>query len=311
MQTPLFQELMLPILSIAAEKERDGFSSKDLQENLSQILKSTEDEKNEMLSRGKQKVIVIWIAWAIIHLKKAGLIESQYDSYYKITPKGIDLINQKPETINLRLLEQYDIYKEWKIEPDSNKRNRRATDRKESFRDERNTQPHELMDSVYAAARARVAAQLKEKLKQSSTEFFENLVVSLLVKMGYGGSMAEVRKAVRKSADGGIEGIIKGDKLGLDKIYIQAKRWTNITVGRLEIQQFAGALQAQKAKNGIVLTTVEFSKEALDYVTQIGSNIILIDGEQLAELMIDNNLGVSVERTYEIKRMDSSFFAEE
>jgi restriction system protein len=306
MPIPFFQELMLPILNIAAEKGTEDFSNKELQEKLSQIFQLTEDEKNEMLSSGKQKVIINRIAWAVIHLKRAGLIDSERRGYYKITPKGIQVVKQKPETVNLKFLEQFDTYKEWRSGFES--KNGKA---KIILKDEENSTPQELMVSAYAISRADLASQLKEKLRHCSPEFFEMLVVDLLVKMGYGGSLADAGKAVGKSGDGGIDGIIKEDKLGLDTIYIQAKRWTDTTVGRPDIQQFAGALQAQRANKGVFLTTAKFSKEALDYVTKIGSKIVLIDGEQLAELMIDNNLGVSIEKTYEIKKIDSDYFVEE
>lgn len=306
MPIPFFQALMLPILNIAAEKGKEDFSNKELQEKLSQKFQLTEDEKNEMLSSGKQKVIINRIAWAVIHLKRAGLIDSERRGYYKITTSGIQVVKQKPETVNLKFLEQFDTYKEWRSGFESKNGKEKII-----LKDEENSTPQELMVSAYAISRADLASQLKEKLRQCSPEFFEMLVVDLLVRMGYGGSLADAGKAVGKSGDGGIDGIIKEDKLGLDTIYIQAKRWNDTIVGRPDIQQFAGALQAQRANKGVFLTTAKFSKEALDYVTKIGSKIVLIDGEQLAELMIDNNLGVSIEKTYEIKKIDSDYFAEE
>jgi restriction system protein len=170
--------------------------------------------------------------------------------------------------------------------------------------------PEETLDTEYQKLRKTLAAQLSEKLRQCSPMFFEHLVVELLVKMGYGGSRADAGQAVGRSGDAGIDGIIKEDRLGLDTIYIQAKRWIEGTVGRREIQQFAGALQGQRANKGIYISTSTFTKDARDYASTIGSKIVLIDGTQLAEMMIDFGLGVSTVSTYEIKKIDNDSFAE-
>lgn len=170
--------------------------------------------------------------------------------------------------------------------------------------------PEEALESAYQRLRDDLAIELLQQIKSSSPSLFEKLVVELLVKMGYGGSRHDAGKAIGKSGDEGIDGIIKEDRLGLDIIYIQAKRWEN-TVGRPDIQKFAGALEGQRARKGIMITTSSFSQDAYDYVSRINSKIVLIDGKRLAQLMIDNNLGVNSLATYDIKRIDSDYFTEE
>ena len=170
--------------------------------------------------------------------------------------------------------------------------------------------PEEALESAYKQLRDNLANELLQQIKSCSPGLFEKIVVELLVKMGYGGSRQDAGRAIGRSGDEGIDGIIKEDRLGLDIIYIQAKRWEN-TVGRPEVQKFAGALQGQRARKGIMITTSNFSKEALDYASRIDSKIVLIDGEQLAQLMIDNSLGVSPMAAYEIKKIDTDYFTEE
>ena len=172
------------------------------------------------------------------------------------------------------------------------------------------TTPSEALEKAYENLRDELAEDLLNKLKQATPAFFERIVVELLVKMGYGGSRADAGKAIGRSGDGGIDGIIKEDKLGLDVVYIQAKRWDSNSVGRPDVMQFAGALQLQKANKGIFITTSRFTEEARSYVTQIGSKIVLIDGEQLAQLMIDNDVGVSTVSLYPVKKIDSDYFDE-
>ena len=169
--------------------------------------------------------------------------------------------------------------------------------------------PEESIEKNYHKIQGKLAADLLEKIKVNTPAFFENLVIDLLVKMGYGGSREDAGEAVGGSGDGGIDGIINEDRLGLDMVYIQAKRWEG-NVSRPEIQRFAGALQGQRARKGVFITTSNFTRDAKEYVDTIDSKIVLIDGNQLAQFMIDHNVGVSIERTYEIKRVDSDYFAE-
>jgi restriction system protein len=236
------------------------------------------------------------------------LLSASKRGYFKITQRGLDLLESKPTKVNVRLLKQFPEFVEFHQKPiDTGDK----IDDDEGGTTETRT-PEEVLELEYDKIRKQLASDLLERIRQAPPAFFERLVVELLVKMGYGGSRADAGKAIGRTADEGIDGIIKEDKLGLDVIYIQAKRWKeNSSISRPAIQQFAGALQGQQASKGIFITTSTFTKEALAYVAKIGSKIVLIDGEQLAQLMIDHNVGVSVSATYEIKRIDSDYFTEQ
>jgi restriction system protein len=176
--------------------------------------------------------------------------------------------------------------------------------------EEKEKTPEELLETAYQQINDQLASDLLKQIKALLPALFEKIVVDLLVGMGYGGTIRDAGQAIGKSGDEGIDGVIKEDRLGLDAIYLQAKKWEN-TVGRPEIQKFAGALQGQRAKKGIFITTSYFSKEAYDYISRIDTKIVLIDGEQLARLMIDHNIGVTPISKYEIKKMDSDYFSDE
>jgi restriction system protein len=223
---------------------------------------------------------------------------------HKITKRGQAVLNERPGRIDVAFLSQFQEFKEF-----------RALRHAKQEEDEpelelNNKTPEESLEEVYQKLRGDLAADLLQRLKSCSPTFFERLVVEVIVKMGYGGTRQDAGKAIGKAGDGGIDGIIKEDKLGLDAIYIQAKRWDN-TVGRPEIQKFVGALTGQRAKKGLFITTSDFSADAEDYVSRIDAKVVLIDGETLAQLMIDHNVGVSTAGTYEIKKVDSDYFSEE
>jgi restriction system protein len=306
MPIPDYQTLMLPVLELAAKKNSECFTSRDALSAVVEKFHITDQEKNELIGSRRQTILMNRIYWATIYLNRAGLIVKETRGNYKITERGKDVLKQKPEKITWQFLEQFEGFKEWRRSYSSGS----VKVSSEAESENEKTTPEETLNAAYKKVRANLTVQLKEKLRDCSPEFFEQLVVDLLVKMGYGGTRSDAGRAVGKSGDGGIDGIIKEDKLGLDTIYLQAKRWNGATVSRSDIQQFAGALQAQKASKGVFITTSRFSADATDYVTKIGSKIVLIDGEQLAELMIDHNLGVSVKETYEIKEVDNDYFTE-
>jgi restriction system protein len=241
-------------------------------------------------------------------MKKAGLLEPTRRGYYRITQRGLDLLKKKPQKINVKLLKQYPEFQEFQ-RLKGTRGGDRARD-SEGTLDLEGTTPSEALEKVYENLRDELADDLLDKLKKATPAFFERIVIELLVKMGYGGSRADAGKAIGRSGDGGIDGIIKEDKLGLDVVYIQAKRWDTNSVGRPDVMQFAGALQAQKANKGIFITTSRFTDDARNYVSQIGSKIVLIDGEQLAQLMIDHDVGVSTVSLYPVKKIDSDYFDE-
>jgi restriction system protein len=231
------------------------------------------------------------------------LIESTRRGYFKITQRGIDVLSRNPTGINTKFLEQFPEYAEFK-------KVKKELPRKESDRTKYEATPQtpeEILGAAYEELNLNLKQELLENIKSASPDFFEDLVVDLLVKMGYGGSRSDAGQSVGGIGDEGIDGIIKEDKLGLDAIYIQAKRWES-TVGRPEVQKFAGALQGQRAKKGILITTSTFTKEAVQYASSIESKIVLIDGEKLAQLMIEHNVGVSTTASYEVKQIDTDYF---
>ena len=228
--------------------------------------------------------------------------------YFQITPRGEEFLKKKPATINAKALRQFPEFLEFQQLKGTRSGEKRIP-MKESM-DNGAVTPSEALENAYENLRDELVDELLAKLKQLSPAFFERIVVELLVRMGYGGSRADAGKAIGKSSDGGIDGIIKEDKLGLDVLYIQAKKWSNNPVGRPDVMQFAGALQAQKANKGIFITTSRFTDEARNYVSQIGSKIVLIDGEELAHFMIDYDVGVSMVSQYPVKKIDSDFFEE-
>jgi len=302
MAIPDFQSILLPLVRHCGDGQEHTTS--DTVETLATEFSLSEDERKSLLPSGVQKVFVNRVAWAKSHLKMAGLLESPRRGVFKITPRGLEVLQKKPTSINLKFLHQFPEYIQF-----------RSTRRTQAeISDEVDNghvgTPEESLDVAYAKIRDDLAADILQRLRTCSPAFFERLVVEVIVKMGYGGSRQDAGKAIGKSGDGGIDGMIKEDKLGLDAIYIQAKRWEN-TVGRPEIQKFVGALTGQRARKGLFITTSDFSREAHDYVSRIETKVVLIDGETLAQLMIDHNVGVSTITTYELKKIDTDYFTEE
>lgn len=299
---PDFQTAMLPFLQTISNGNE--FKTKDVNEYLAEYFNLSKDELEEMLPSGKQGIFVNRVAWAKAHLKIAGLLESTGRGTFKITDKGKSLLNQNPERIDLKLLKTLPDY----IEYNSLKN---STDNDSEIIEKAEIQtPDEVIEEEFIKIQNALSQELITKIKTCSPFFFENLVVELLVKMGYGGSLTDAGKAIGKSGDEGIDGIIKEDKLGLDVIYIQAKRWQG-NVGRPEIQKFVGALAGQGAKKGIFITTSRFTPDALSYIPRNETKIVLIDGPKLTQLMIEFNLGVSVQNTYELKKIDMDYFENE
>lgn len=307
MSVPDYQSLMLPLLRFAAHK-REEISLSEAIEGLAKELGMTEEDLKEMLPSGITSTFVNRIGWASTYMKKAGLLEATRRGYFRITPRGKELLDKKPKKIDVKILKQYPEFVEFQQLKGTRSGDRTGA-QKESA-DISSSTPSEALEAAYENLRAELAEELLTKLKKISPPFFERVVIELLVKMGYGGSRVDAGRAVGKSGDGGVDGIIKEDKLGLDVIYIQAKRWDNTPVGRPDVMQFAGALQAQKANKGIFITTSRFTDEARSYVAQIGSKIVLVDGAQLAQLMIDNDVGVSTISLYPVKKLDSDYFDE-
>jgi restriction system protein len=259
------------------------------------------------LPSGQSLLFANRVGWARTYLKKAGLLDAPRRGMVSITERGLEVLKTNPKRVDNSLLKQFPEFLEFQnIKKDDGE----TLSTLDSPTTEKQT-PEETIDLAYQNIRQSLAQELIDTVRRLTPAFFERLVVELLVKMGYGGSIKDAGKAIGKTGDEGIDGTIKEDKLGLDIIYIQAKRWQiGNVVGRPELHKFVGALAGQGAKKGIFITTSSFSKDALTYAPKNETKIVLIDGVQLAQLMIDYNLGVSVQRVYEIKRLDNDYFEE-
>lgn len=302
MAIPDYQSLMLPLLVYAGDGKEH--SLRGAIEALANQFLLTADERRELLPSGRQATFDNRVGWARTYLKKAGLLASPKRSYFQITPRGLEVLAQNPTKIDDAFLRRFPEFLEFhrgtKKDPDDIPAD-----------DSDQTTPEEAIENAYQRARESLAVELLQSVKECSPEFFEQLVIDLLIRMGYGGTRRDAGQKLGKSGDGGIDGIINEDRLGLDVVYIQAKRWDSTSVGRPEIQKFAGALQGQRAKKGIFLTTSTFSKDAYDYASRIDNKIVLMDGEMIAQLLIDYGVGVNTAATYELKRIDSDYFSGE
>ena len=305
MAIPDYQTIMLPLLELAGDGET--LQIRKAVDILAQRFALTDDETRELVPSGRQPRFHNRVSWARTYLAKAGLLESPKRGYFSITDRGRDVLTGKPSEINIKFLEQFEEFKSFR-------QLRRAlappVDATELSDEIPEDTPEETLQAAYLELRENLADDLLEEVKKSPPEFFERLVVDLLVRMGYGGSREEAGEAIGRSGDEGIDGIIKEDRLGLDIIYVQAKRWEGV-VGRPEVQKFAGALQGQRARKGVFITTSTFSSGATEYAEKIETKVILIGGTQLAELMIDHGVGVTTEATYELKRIDSDYFPDD
>jgi restriction system protein len=246
------------------------------------------------------------VAWAISYLKHAALLERTRRGYFRISERGLQVLWQSPQRIDMRFLLQFPEYVQFK---ERGARERNGKTSQLQVEESSPQTPEELLESSYLHIRQERAQQILSRVKACPPSFFERLVIELLVKMGYGGSRKDAGEAMGRSGDEGIDGIIKEDWLGLDTIYIQAKRWQSV-VGRPEIHRFAGASLGQRARKGIFITTSDVTREARDYASSIDGKIVLIDGDQLAHMMIDFGVGVARASVYEIKRIDSDYFNE-
>ena len=303
MSIPSYQIIMLPLLKFASDKNEH--SIRDAIEHIANLFNLSSEERNETLPSGQQSIIRNRVSWARFYLQKAVLLESTRRGYFKITERGLDVLEQNPSEINVRYLRRFNEFVEFI--------NQKYGKIHKAEPEELDTQqtPEEALESAYQTIQTELAQDLLTEVKERSPKFFERLVVKLLVEMRYGGSQEDAGKAIGQTGDEGIDGIIKEDPLGLDVIYIQAKRWTKRTVGSPELRDFVGALEGKKAKKGIFITTSNFSNEAKEFISRISSKIILIDGEQLAQYMIAHNIGVSSVKTYETKKIDTDYFSEE
>lgn len=302
MSIPTYQKFMLPLLVLASKNENT--SLKDAYQLLADEFDISEDEKLELLPSGRQQVYKNRIGWARTYLSKARLIEYPQRGYFKITRRGLEVLKEKPQEINIKFLKQFDEFNGFR-----EKSNKTEDIAAESNLEDNSKTPEENLEDSILEINNSLEYDLLQSLLECSPNYFEQVVVDIIVAMGYGGSDQEAGQVVGKSGDEGIDGIIKEDRLGLDLIYLQAKRWENV-VGRPEIQKFVGALQGKRAKKGVFITTSGYTKQAREYVENIDNRVILIDGIELAKLMIEYGLGVTTKKTYYIKQIDTDYFIE-
>jgi len=303
MAVPDFQAFFKPLLDIASDDKEH--SMKEAKERISKDFNLSQEDLGELLPSGTQTRFDNRIAWAKSYFVQAKIFESSRRGYFQITDRGKQLHSQGHTRIDVRILSQYPDFVEFHNPP---KQNKGAQPYPQEYTSQET--PEEVLQKAYQSILNDLVGEMLDRIKFNSPGFFERLVIDLMVAMGYGGSRADAGESIGKSGDEGIDGIIKEDRLGLDTIYLQAKRWDG-TVGRPEIQKFVGALHGKRAKKGVFITTGKFSEEAHDYVKNIDPRVILIDGKTLANYMIEFKLGTSTTAHYEIKRIDTDYFIEE
>lgn len=308
MTIPDYQSLMLPVLRLAAEGET---RVPDAAERVADDLGLTSEERDKLLPSGRQRVLHNRIHWAKFHMSKAGLIASPARGRFVATEKGRALLATAPERIDVTLLMKDPEFREFYknngsiAEPD-------GVIAKPVDGASSRTTPEEQIDAAHASLQAALRDELLQRILANSPAFFEQVIVDLLVAMGYGGSYKDAAAQLGRSGDGGVDGIVNEDRLGLDRIYVQAKRYAiGNPVSRPDVNGFVGSLVGLGANKGVFVTTSTFSQPARDYVKHLAQRVILIDGQELADLMIEHGVGVRGYRTVEFKRLDEDFFAEE
>lgn len=302
MAVPKFFEFFEAFLKAVSDGELH--SAKDVRNNIANSMKLTEEDLAEMLPSGTQRTFDNRVAWARTYLDKAGLIETPMRGKYHITEEGIRALASN-EKIDIAYLEKSEEFK--------NFHNVTTQNTSIEIQNEKNETPLEILESAHKQYLSALASQLMDEVMKLTPVEFERLVVKLLLKMGYCSGIEGAGMVTQASNDGGIDGIIKEDQLGFSHIYIQAKQWAlEQIVGKPEIQKFVGALQGQQAQKGLFITTARFSSGAIQYANNLlGVKVVLVDGSALTKLMIKHSVGVSLEQTYEVKKIDSDFFAEE
>lgn len=299
MAIPKFQEITLPMLKLAADGQ--VWSLADARAELAKHFQLTEEEIEELLPSGRQARFANRVAWAKVYLERGGLLSSPKRAHFQISDRGSEVLQSPPEEISIKFLSQYPEFQEF--------RSRSSKNSEDESDDTESDTPEETLEAAYLTIRKNLATEVLERVKACTPRFFEHLVVDLLLNMGYGRAGGGSGERVGQAGDEGIDGIISEDRLGLEMVYLQAKRWEG-TVGRPEIQKFVGALHGKRARKGVFITTGSFSADAAAYVQTIDPKVALVDGKQLAEYMIDFGLGVSLARAYEVKRIDTDYFEE-
>jgi restriction system protein len=303
MPIPDFQTLMLPVLEAAARGE---VRIADLTDNLANAFGLTPEERSTLLPSGRQMTLANRIGWAKTYLAKAGLVESKRRGYFNATERGREILAQHLNRIDIALLSRFPEFEQFKRAS----RKEQSDDSDISIVVEASNQtPDELLMATHQAIENSLRNDLLDRLIKASPSFFESTIVTLLLSMGYGGSREEAGRAIGRSGDGGVDGVVDQDPLGLDRVYVQAKRYqAAVAIGEPEIRGFAGSLQGVKATKGVFVTTSYFTPQAKAFAEKIERRIVLIDGELLAQLMIKHDVGVRIQQTIHIKKIDEDFF---
>ncbi|MGH6823313.1 MAG: restriction endonuclease [Methylocella sp.] len=310
MAIPDYQTLMLPVLKRAAQGET---RVPEVEEKIAAEFGLTPEERNQLLPSGRQKILHNRIHWAKSYMRKARLIDSPRRGWFKATETGLALLAKNLSRIDVKLLSEYPGFKDFYRGGHGNG-NIPGTEETPAVAPlpVAAATPEEQIESIYAAAQSALRADLLQRILQNTPSFFEGLIVDLLVAMGYGGSHRNAAAQLGRSGDGGVDGVIDEDRLGLDRVYVQAKRYVpSNSVGRPEVQGFVGSLVGLGAAKGVFVTTSTFSQNAIDYARHLAQRVILIDGQKLADLMIEHSVGVRVSRAIEFKRIDEDFFSED
>ena len=302
MPIPDYQSIMLPLLTMASDRQEHSY--REAVNTLVDQFKLTEEERRELLPSGKQPIFDNRVGWAKTYLEKAGLLDKTRRAHFQITDEGRKVLASKPEQLNNAFLRQYASFRDFTSQTKSVEK---ETPTSAAHGD---TTPDEQIAQAYQELNQSLAEEIIANIRNTTAQFFEQLVVDLMIAIGYGGSRKEAGQATRSTNDDGIDGIIKEDRLGLDTIYLQAKRWKD-TVTRPEIDKFIGSLTRNRARKGVFITTSDFSDGAREAVNTLDMKVVLIDGQQSAELMIEHNLGVTPKYVYEVKQLDSDYFSEE
>ena len=304
MTIPDFQSIMLPLLKLAADDK--VHTIRTAKEVLGEQFQLSEEELDHTLPSGRQKTFSNRVSWAKTYLERAGLLSKAGRGQFKITQRGHDVLANPPAIIDIKFLQQFKEFLDFRSRSDTPDNSITVVESEDTT----DTQtPEEALQDAYKQLRDDLAGEILEHVAEMSPHFFEQLVLDLMLAMGYGGAQ-KTGVLTTAGADEGIDGVINEDRLGLDIVYLQAKRWGN-QVGRPEIQKFVGALHGKRARKGVFLTTSTFSRDAHEYVATIDPKVILIDGARLAELMIDFNVGVSITQTFHVKRIDTDYFTED
>lgn len=306
MAIPDFQSFFYPFLKMSSDSKEHSLA--EVRDFMTEYFSLSDEDKSEKVPSGTQTKFDNRIYWTKSYFAKAKLIDLTKRAHFIITERGLKFLDQFQENITINDLKQIDEFKEFSQGTNNDSDSTKIKTQEDTSVPDDKT-PLEKLEESFQYIQRELAIELLDKIKSNTWQFFEDLVIDLMVKMGYGGSRNQAGQSVKRTNDEGIGGIINEDKLGLDVIYLQAKKWTKDGgIGRPEIQKFVGALHGQRARKGVFITTSHFTNTAYEYVKRIDPKVILIDGEKFAYLMIEHNIGTSIIESYDIKKIDLDYF---